>query len=492
MKSFALSMEPRAQQILSPRLQQAVRLLHMSSTEYAQALYESAASNPFLDLEEAEDARPGAGLPATGVLATAEARAEAGEAEPAGLTVSADGPGTVPDDGAAADAAPHDADEHVPGAPAREGGASVLDLQASRESLGAHLLSQLRVLSLSGRDRQIAEAIVGSLEDDGYLRLPLQEIAGVSGLTPPPDGEELKIALSRVQALDPPGVGARDLRECLLLQLGEIACPVRRALAGSLIRDHLQKVAAGDIAGVARALRRPPAAVHEALGAIRRLAPRPGWRFDAQTTQYITPDVIVRKQRGVWTVQLNPTVIPRVRLHQTCASLFHAAPRAAQHGEMAAHLQEARWTLNNIEQRFATILGIAEAIVRRQRHFLDYGPMAMKPLGLREIAEEVGVHESTVSRVTSNKYMATPQGVFELKHFFSRALATANGGACSATSIRSLIQELIAAEDPAAPMSDADLAQRLAREGVVIARRTVTKYRQALRIEPFERRRTPA
>jgi len=198
--------------------------------------------------------------------------------------------------------------------------------------------------------------------------------------------------------------------------------------------------------------------------------------------------VIVRRQRGVWSVQLNPAVVPRVRLNQVYAELFQRH-RSRQNAELGEQLQDARWTLRNVEQRFSTILDVAQAIVRRQRHFLEFGPMAMKPLVLREIADEVGVHESTVSRVTNNKHMATPLGVFELKHFFSRPLVSAAGNPCSGTAIRGLIGDIIQAEDSARPLSDAEITRQLAEQGLVVARRTVTKYRQLLRIEPVDKRR---
>ena len=206
--------------------------------------------------------------------------------------------------------------------------------------------------------------------------------------------------------------------------------------------------------------------------------------------QYLTPDIIVKKVRGRWTAFLNEAVMPRVRLNRSYVELFQQH-RDATHSEMGAHLQEARWTVRNVEQRFSTILSVAQAILARQQHFLAYGAMAMKPLALREIAEEVGVHESTVSRVTNNKFMATPCGVFELKYFFSRGLATASGGECSPTAVRGLIQEIVAGEPSGRPLSDVEIARHLASQGLKVARRTVTKYRQLLRIEPADRRRGP-
>jgi len=225
---------------------------------------------------------------------------------------------------------------------------------------------------------------------------------------------------------------------------------------------------------------------------VRHMDPRPGWRYGSADIHYVTPDVIVKKgQDGKWIAVLNPAVVPRVRLNQVYADLFKRH-RESRHSELAAHLQEARWTVRNVEQRFSTILSVAQAILRRQQHFLAFGPLAMKPLGLREIAEEVGLHESTVSRVTNNKYMATPAGVFELKYFFSRAMPTQSGGTCSATAIRGLIKDMIEAEDGSRPLSDVDIARQLARQGLTVARRTVTKYRQLLKLPSVEQRRRHA
>jgi RNA polymerase sigma-54 factor len=294
--------------------------------------------------------------------------------------------------------------------------------------------------------------------------------------------------LRRVQALEPAGVGARSLAECLELQLPGVPDAAVRELAASIIRDHLDTLAAKDIRALARRMGRELASVDAACAAIRRLDPRPGWRYGDAATHYVTPDIIVKKVRGRWMAVLNDAVVPRVRLNRSYVDLFQQY-KNAEHAELGAHLQEARWTVRNVEQRFSTIVSVAQAILNRQQHFLAYGAMAMKPLALREIAEEVGVHESTVSRVTNNKFMATPCGVFELKYFFSRGLATSSGGECSPTAIRGLIQEIVASEPVGQPLSDVDIARQLDSQGLKVARRTVTKYRQLLRIEPAERRR---
>jgi RNA polymerase sigma-54 factor len=344
------------------------------------------------------------------------------------------------------------------------------------------------VQQLAPRDLALACAVVESLDDDGYLRTPLQELADMAALAPPATLQELQIALRRVQSLEPMGVGARSVSECLLLQLPTIVCPDMRSLAEAVVGKHLKLLAARDMAGLARRLGESPARMEAVCDSIRRLDPRPGWRLGSSQVNYVVPDVVARKVRGQWTVQLNPAVVPRVRLNQVYAQLFQRH-RTAQNAELGAHLQEARWTMRNVEQRFSTIMDVAEAIVKRQKNFLEFGAMAMKPLGLREIAEEVGIHESTVSRVTNNKYLATPIGVFELKYFFSRAMVTANGSACSGTAIRGLIKDIIDAESSDTPFSDAEITRQLALQGLVVARRTVTKYRQTLRIDAVDRRR---
>jgi RNA polymerase sigma-54 factor len=369
-----------------------------------------------------------------------------------------------------------------------DGEMSALDMIAVETPLNNHLHGQLNLLPLDWRDLAMARTIVESLDDDGYLRTPLADLLALAGLDPVPTLEEMQIAMRRVQSLEPLGVAARDVAECLRLQLPSIVCPDMRGLARSIVGAHLAALAARDINGLARKLGQTPARIEEVCNRIRRLDPRPGWRLGSSRLSYVVPDVVVKKARGQWTVQLNPAIVPRVRLNNVYAQLFQRH-RTAQNAELGANLQEARWTLRNVEQRFSTILEVAEAIVQRQRSFLEYGAMAMKPLGLREIADAVGIHESTVSRATNNKYMATPTGVYELKYFFSRSMVSANGSACSGTAIRGLVKDIIEAEKPDAPLSDAEITRQLLQQGLEVARRTVTKYRQLLKIEAVDRRR---
>lgn len=495
MPSLDLRADHRQTQTLSPRLQHAVRLLQMSSLDFAAMLRDTLGRNPFLEAEEGEGGEGEEGGQATeaadgaepGPLGMMEAVSADGVVEADAPMADGDGAG-APDDGGDRDLWAVDSAGQRR---AEDGDLSALDMMAVETSLTTHLHGQLNVLPLSGRDLALARTIVESLDDDGYLRTPLEELIVVAAQDPLPDLQEMQFALKLVQSLDPAGVAARDVGECLLLQLPAIDCPDTRALAQAIVSDHLPALAARDVATLARQLGESPARVEAVCDRIRRLDPRPGWRFGSSHVAYVVPDVIVRKVRDRWTVQLNPAIVPKVRLNQVYANLFQRH-RTAANAEMGAHLQEARWTLRNVEQRFSTILDVAEAIVKRQHNFLDYGAMAMKPLGLKEIAEEVGIHESTVSRVTNNKYMATPVGVLELKYFFSRAMISANGSACSGTAIRGLIKDIIEAESPDTPLSDAEITRQLAQQGLVVARRTVTKYRQMLKIEAVDRRRRVA
>lgn len=469
-----------ATQTLSPRLQRAVQLLQMSSLDFAALVRQKLGDNPFLESED--DSDPGA-------PAANDSEGDGGRAD--ALASDAEAPhqpwDEPPRDGAS-DRELWINDGGASARPAGEGDATAMDLTASETTLATHLHGQLNVMALTPRDLALTRAVVDSLDDDGYLRTPLEELIGLVPCTPPASAAEMLVALRLVQSLEPVGVAARGVGECLLLQVRQMEDRPCRALAERIVGEHLEALAARDVPGLAAALREPVRRVEAVVDRIRHLDPRPGWRVGDSPVDYIVPDVIVRRQRGQWSVQLNPAVVPRVRLNQVYAELFQRH-RSRSHGALGEQLQDARWTLRNVEQRFSTILDVAQAIVRRQRHFLEFGPMAMKPLVLREIADEVGVHESTVSRVTNNKHMATPLGVFELKHFFSRPMLSAAGNACSGTAIRGLIGDIIQAEDSARPLSDADIARQLAAQGLVVARRTVTKYRQLLRIEPVDKRR---
>ncbi len=446
MHSLSLQLTASLQPVLSPRLQRAVRLLQLSAQDYAQELRAALDSNPFLECDTAGEDAP----------AAAAAQDDRWDALP------------LP--------------RHRPG-PAGES----LDTLAAGTTLAEHLQAQLRLLRLPARDATLAAACAAALDADGWLRMALAEVGAASGLRPAPSAHELRLALRRVQALEPAGVGARDLVECLRLQLPTVP-DGQRPLAERILRECLPCLASRDRQAVARHLGVEPEAAEAACAAIRRLDPRPGWRIASPAAEYVLPDVLVRRERGQWTAVLNEAVLPRVRLNDRYAELYRLHGGQGQ-GALGEHLREARWTVRNVQQRCATLLAVAQAILQRQQRFLSYGPMGMRPLALRDVAQVVGVHASTVSRVTCNKYMATPHGLVELRAFFSRSLATASGAGCAPTAVRGLLQELLAAEDPRAPLSDPALAQALAQQGLRVARRTVTKYRRQLRIAPVERRR---
>lgn len=479
MNTMGLVAAQRLTHTASPQLQHAVRLLQMSSLEFAALVRSALDTNPFLETDEGVAELQGSAL--------GHAPAADNHTSPAGEH------GTAHHDLAREDRDLWQTGSVGGGGPSAggDGELGALERTAMDISLASHLCAQLRLMRLSNRDLTLACALACSLDDDGYLRLPLEDALDGLDIEPPPNAHEMRIALCRVQALDPFGVGARDVQECLTLQLPAIVCPAQRALAGAIVRGHLGLLAAHDVTRLGRTLGEPLHRVEAACDAIRRLNPRPGWRFGSSRVDCLVPDVIARQRGGRWRATLNPAVVPRVRINEVYVALFQHH-REPQHAEMACYLTAARWTLRCVHQRYATIVAVAQAIVRRQQLFFDLGPMAMKPLALRDIAQELGVHESTVSRVTNNKYIDTPTGTFELKRFFSRPMLSSNGRACSGTAIRGLIGEMIQAETPQAPLSDVAICRQLAEQGLDVARRTVTKYRQMLRIEPVDKRRRVA
>ncbi|QFZ86180.1 RNA polymerase factor sigma-54 [Variovorax paradoxus] len=466
--SIALQARQAQTLIFSPRLQQAVRLLQLSSQDYAQALREAAELNPFLEVDE-----PAGAVAPDGTAQPSTARVDA-DVEPA-------------EAGGAFEritAAPPTGTRHL----SHDESADLMKRVALPASLSAHLRAQVGVLRLTEREAALAQAVVEALDDDGYLRISLDDIALALGEDPDDMRDELRTALRRVQALDPAGVGARSVSECLCLQLDAISPASVRALAQRILETHIELLAAQDLRAIAHALGTPLAAVQCAAYAIRRLNPRPGWCHGETGARIVVADVMVKKVRGSWRTSLNAHALPRVRLNTACANLLDTRRNACV-GPLKTYLEQARWMVETVAQRTSTILEVARAIVARQQMFLEHGPLAMKPLGLKEIADAVGVHASTVSRTVHNKYIATPAGVFELQYFFSRGLQHSAGGASAPVAVQQLIRELIAVEPPGAPLSDAALARQLAQQGFRIARRTITKYRQTLDIDPVERRR---
>ncbi len=450
MTNAVLGLRLKQQLTLTPRLQQSVKLLQLSALECVQELHQAIAQNPFLE-ETAE---------------SADARAEGEETDSAtGEDLDFSGVGA----GSASEDAP-----------------DWTEWTAAPCTLRDQLREQLLLLGLTERDYELANLIVDALDEDGYLRQPLAELAAMETSVAP---GELETALRIVQTLEPTGIAARDLAECLSLQLNALECDTpERALAMEVVRSKLELVAARDHERLREALGCTEERLRQALDLIRSLEPRPGSKLGSFEPRAIVPDVIVRREKKRWVVSINSAIYPRIRVNQQYAEQFRQVREGAT-ALLAQHLQEARWLVRNLEQRFLTIQRVAEAVVARQRNFFEYGDLAMRPLTLREIADELGLHESTVSRATSHKYMATPRGVVAFKRFFSRQLATTSGGSCSATAIRALLREFIAAEDRRNPLSDVQLTELLADRGVKVARRTVTKYRRSMQLPAVDFRR---
>ena len=455
---------------LTPQLQQSIRLLQLSTLELEQELEKFLQENPLLEREEEEyaplppSAKESESNPSdTNEVETAPASSSSAEDESwLGEESSyASSSGSFDDD---------DSDYH--------------DVQVATTSLREHLSWQLGLMSIPERDRTLVQCLIEALDDDGYLTQSIEELAE----TLPPEleiePEELQIALKHLQYFDPTGVGARNAQECLALQLDALPSDDTQVLALKIVRQHLDLLAGRDFAKLKKFVDCGDDQLRDAQFLIRSLNPRPGAQYAALDARYITPDVVVRKIRGQWVVNVNSDAFPRLRINSLYAQIL-----SGQRGSgLAGQLQEARWLIKNVQQRFDTILRVAQAIVERQRQFFDHGEVAMRPLVLREIADILGLHESTISRVTTQKYMATPRGIFELKYFFGSHVATEAGGACSATAIRALIRQLIGAEDAKKPLSDSQLSEVLGQQGIVVARRTIAKYREALSIAPVKLR----
>lgn len=470
---------------LTPQLQQSIKLLQLSTIELNQEIEKVLLENPMLERDEPESQLGSSRVEAPGPLAPAGSEAaqerEQEQARDAdrdrGAERDFEGDGEAGEwQGSAS--GPRDDDDET----------DFQEFQAAVPTLRDHLDAQIALTPLSDRDRALCRFMIEALDDDGYLSQSLDDLLP---LLPPElevETDDLKIALRHIQSLDPAGIGATDVSECLALQLRALPADAVRDLALALVAEHLELLAARDFLKLKRALRCTDEALREAHLLILGLNPRPGAQFAASDTRYVVPDVVVRKVRSTWVVSLNPDAMPRLRINSLYAQILRDNRGAS--GSLSSHLQEARWLIKNVQQRFDTIQRVSQAIVDRQRQFFDYGDVAMRPLTLREIAEQLDLHESTVSRVTTQKYMATPRGIFEFKYFFGSHVATDTGGAASSTAIRALIRQFVGAEDKKKPLSDAKIADLLGQQGIVVARRTIAKYRESLDIPPVSLRKS--
>lgn len=474
---------------LTPQLQQSIRLLQLSTVELNAEVERMLQENPLLEKAEGDE-EAAAEIPHVATPLPAETP----RAEPRGDGESApEAPASERSDNVEA----ADFDDYG-GAESDWGGSGPSDdddgffpQQVAASSLRDHLLRQLAELNLPLRDRQIVASLIDALDDDGYLHSSLEEIAELFPAELEIDPDELSIALRYLQSFEPAGIGARDAAECLTLQLKALAeTTPYRVEALKLVAEHLPLLAARDFTKLKRLLHCDDAAVRAVRTLITSLNPRPGASFARSEANYVIPDVVVRKTRGKWTASLNEAAMPKLRLNRIYADIL-TRNRDASNQQLAAQLQEAKWLIRNVQQRFETILRVAQAIVERQRRFFEHGEVAMRPMVLREIADMLDLHESTISRVTTQKYMLTPRGTYELKYFFGSHVATDTGGAASATAIRALIKQLIGAEDPKTPLTDSRIADLLGDQGILVARRTIAKYREALSIPPVNLRKAP-
>ena len=467
----SLQLKLSHQLALTPQLQQSIRLLQLSTQELNQEIGQMLQENPMLERadesgmggEEGNYEAPASEAPGTEVAESVYEEMAWGDRH-----VSSGG-------------SDNDDDEEGRGYQ-----------QSDEESLGLrqHLHQQLAMMPLSERDRGLVALLIEALDEDGYLGASLEEIGAMLPPDPEFDPAELLTALRLLQSMDPPGVGARDLGESLLLQLNELPPDTPQLeLARRLVSQHLALLAEREYGKLKRLLGIDSDREFVALRQlITSLNPRPAARFDSGRTQYVVPDVFVRKIKGEWVASLNPDAMPKLRINEVYANILRQ--NRGSGGQLSGQMQEARWLIKNVQQRFQTIIKVAQAIVDRQRMFFEHGEVAMRPLVLREIAESVELHESTISRVTNQKYMMTPRGLYEFKYFFGNALATEAGGAASSTAIKALLKQFVEAEDRSGPLSDSAISEMLGKQGFVVARRTVAKYREQLNIPPANQRKS--
>ncbi|MBN7795342.1 RNA polymerase factor sigma-54 [Parahaliea mediterranea] len=492
----SLQLKLGQQLTMTPQLQQAIRLLQLSTLDLQQEIQQALDSNPLLEMAEDEI---DTAVQQDNDLRHQENKADSGDGPLESLerTASDSGgdsqeweasmPEDLPVDTQWEDLMPSSA---APTGPADDAVDSDYDSRsAGSESLQDQLRWQLNLTRLSDIDRVIALAIIDATDHSGRLTASVEEI--LEALTPELDIEldEVVAVLHCLQQFEPAGVCTRDLQECLLVQLAQKpAGTPHLEQARTILSRHMNQLGAGDYNQIMRRARLPESELRAALELIRTLDPNPGLSVEADDTEYVVPDVFVAKKNDRWVVELNPDIAPRLRINSDYASLIKRADNSADNTFLKDNLQEARWFLKSLQSRNETLMKVASKIVEHQRNFLEYGEEAMKPLVLHDIAEAVDMHESTISRVTTRKYMHTPRGIFELKYFFSSHVGTAGGGECSSTAIRALIKKLVAAENPRKPLSDNKITQLLEEQGIQVARRTVAKYRDTLFIPPSNER----
>ncbi|EIQ41061.1 RNA polymerase sigma-54 factor [Shigella sonnei 3233-85] len=459
---------------MTPQLQQAIRLLQLSTLELQQELQQALESNPLLeqiDTHEEIDTRE---TQDSETLDTADALEQKEMPEELPLDASWD---TIYTAGTPSGTSGDYIDDELP-----------VYQGETTQTLQDYLMWQVELTPFSDTDRAIATSIVDAVDDIGYLTVPLEDILESMG-DEEIDIDEVEAVLKRIQRFDPVGVAAKDLRDCLLIQLSQFdkTTPWLEE-ARLIISDHLDLLANHDFRTLMRVTRLKEDVLKEAVNLIQSLDPRPGQSIQTGEPEYVIPDVLVRKHNGHWTVELNSDSIPRLQINQHYASMCNNARNDGDSQFIRSNLQDAKWLIKSLESRNDTLLRVSRCIVEQQQAFFEQGEEYMKPMVLADIAQAVEMHESTISRVTTQKYLHSPRGIFELKYFFSSHINTEGGGEASSTAIRALVKKLIAAENPAKPLSDSKLTSLLSEQGIMVARRTVAKYRESLSIPPSNQR----
>ncbi len=467
----SLQLRMSQQLTLTPQLQQSIRLLQLSTVDMQQEVARMLEENPMLELSDET------------AFSQTESRTESGQDEQ--RESSSEEREDRDDDAMDWNSPSHGADDENEDYP---------EHAALQASMREHLHALLSVSKHDERDKMIIGMLIDALDERGYMAQDLTELAELLQKDQPNDEQtitldDLETALVQLQYLDGPGIGARNLGECLALQLKALPEDTpERDLALRLVTQHLELVAAHDFSRIKKTLRCTDEQLRQAQNLILSLNPKPGEAFDSSVADFVVPDVIVERHKEKWRVRLNASAMPRLRVNQLYASLLQQKDEKS--GSMAAQLQEASWLVKSLRQRFETILQVAQAIVERQGAFLEHGEIAMRPLVLREIADALELHESTVSRATTQKFMRTPRGIYEFKYFFGSGLVTESGGICSSASIRELIKQLVSNEDPCKPLTDGRMSEILAQQGFKVARRTIAKYREAMHILPVNLRKS--
>lgn len=479
---------------MTPQLQQAIRLLQLSSLELQQEIQQALESNPLLELDEEQE---GANIDSEqerndnfDTDYNEQRQVDSSEDNSSLETSDALNQDSMPDE------LPVDTtwDEVYTASPNSSSGAMRDDDMPfqgeTSEGLYEHLEWQKNLTPFSDNDLAIATAIIDAIDERGYLTQTCDDILEAMG-DPEIELDEIEAVLKRIQHFDPIGIAARDLSECLMIQLAQYSSDTPHIdNARLLIRDYLDLIAGRDFRLLMRKTKLKEDELREAIALIQTLNPRPGLAITASRDEYVIPDVTVSKKKGRWVVELNPDSMPKINVNQHYASMARSTKNQADGQFIRGHLQEAKWFLKSLESRNDTLLKVTNCIVDFQQGFFEFGEEAMKPMVLNDIAEAVEMHESTISRVTTQKYMHTPRGIFELKYFFSSHVGTDDGGECSSTAIRAFIKKLVAAENQKKPLSDSKMAQLLAEQGIQVARRTIAKYREAMLIPPSNQRKS--